>query len=255
MLPRGQPFPFYEVNLEYIHAIFLHCSLYRPWEGLLDFLILLHFKIAFKRASAKFPLNFALRYGKQTVHDQFGLREAKAWQVSHHANNPSDAHAVIQCSGAFTNRQQWTLGTKTTLRSKARAPLNQFSQDDTKTVLDWLYRLRFFCLHSTCFNAFDCDGLSTRQIPTPFLSCFSSLLRSHKALLLFLPTAKLTTCDYLPKYSVSPSWACPINLYVLHAHTHTNSRRLCKHNIIGQRFEITASPSGEIVFLLAAVNW
>lgn len=144
MLPRGQPFPFYEVNLEYIHAIFLHCSLYRPWEGLLDFLILLHFKIAFKRASAKFPLNFALRYGKQTVHDQFGLREAKAWQVSHHANNPSDAHAVIQCSGAFTNRQQWTLGTKTTLRSKARAPLNQFSQDDTKTVLDWLYRLRFF---------------------------------------------------------------------------------------------------------------
>lgn len=255
MLPRGQPFPFYEVNLEYIHAIFLHCSLYRPWEGLLDFLILLHFKIAFKRASAKFPLNFALRYGKQTVHDQFGLREAKAWQVSHHANNPSDAHAVIQCSGAFTNRQQWTLGTKTTLRSKARAPLNQFSQDDTKTVLDWLYRLRFFVFtpHALMLLIVMVYQQDRFRHPSSAASHLSS--EATKLSYCFYRLRSFTTCDYLPKYSVSPSWACPINLYVLHAHTHTNSRRLCKHNIIGQRFEITASPSGEIVFLLAAVNW
>lgn len=53
----------------------------------------------------------------------------------------------------------------------------------------------------------------------------------------------------LPNQPAYLAW--PYTRANAHAQAHAGPS---KHNIIGQRFEITASPSGEIVFLLAAVN-
>lgn len=55
----------------------------------------------------------------------------------------------------------------------------------------------------------------------------------------------------LPNQPAYLAW--PYTRANAHAQAHAHAGP-SKHNIIGQRFEITASPSGEIVFLLAAVN-
>lgn len=114
-------------------------------------LMLLYSNTAFKHLLPNFLWTVPLTVIK-TQYNGYELGEAETWQVSHHANKPSDAHAVSRCWGAFINRQQWTVGTKTTFGSRVRAQLNYFfrrGHKDTAAVLDGLCRLHF-CPHPLC---------------------------------------------------------------------------------------------------------
>lgn len=224
----------------------------------------LHRFYCFQISLGKVSTNFALHYNKQHwLHDQFGLRAAKAWQVSHHANNLPDAHAVIQCWDTFTNRQQWTLGTRTTSRSKAMASLNQFCKMAQRHSCCFRWTLQPAFLSPSALNAFDYDFSSTRQISQrPWLS---SLLRSHVALQLLF-----TDCEHLIHLIIFPVLNVlllslpnqPECLACTHTHTQTLTRRPCKHNIIGQRWECISqwrdsfSPgSGELIIRSVKYSW
>lgn len=152
-----------------------------------------------------------------------------------------------KCCDAFRNRQQGTKGTKTSApRSKTRASRNRFSQD-AADVFRWTLQVAFSSsppeLLMLLIMISHQQGTFWHPPQRP-----PHLLSPQKQR--FPLTANIYYFWLYPQRSASSSRACPINLHILHgarAHAHACAGS-SKHNIIGQRFEVTASPSGDIVF-------
>lgn len=88
----------------------------------------------------------------------------------------------------------------------------------------------------------------------PQRPCFSSLISPQSPC--GSPTV-FTDCQHLLLLIISPVLNALLLLQsqcmsCMYTHTYAEPS---EHNIIGQRFEIMASPSGERLFLQAAVNW